>query len=610
MHSMPLLLSLSCALLPMTLAAQRPAAPASRTQAPIEYVLRFPAPETHYVEVSAAVPAEGRRAVELMMAVWTPGSYLVREFSRHVEELRARTHDGTPLSVEKTTKNRWRVVTGGAPLIVVTYRVYGREMTVRTNFISSAFALINGAPTFITDADGLSRPHDVRLELPAGWKGSRTALPPSPSGTAHRYRAPDFDTLVDSPIVAGSPAVYEFTVAGRSHVLANVNEGGIWDGSRSARDSETIVAAHAKFWGRVPYDRYVILNLITEAGGGLEHSNSTVLMTSRWRARTRRGYVSWLELVSHELFHAWNGKRLRPAELGPFDYERENYTPSLWIAEGFTEYYGDLLVRRAGLSTDAEYFDRLSTGIEELQGAPGRLVQPLGQASFDAWVKYYRPDENTPNSSVSYYTKGAIVAFLLDMEIRRATRGARTLDDLMRAAYAKYAGSRGYTQEEFRRLATEVAGVDLAPWFAKAVDSTEDLDYSAAFAWLGLRFRVDVPQPDQPQKAWLGAKTRTDGGRLIVTEVRRGTPAAQAGVNVDDEIIAIGDYRVRPDHWDARMEAYGPGQRVSLLVARREQLLRLEVTLGAEPRRSWRLEPDPGATPGQQQRLQAWLTGS
>ena len=593
----------------MTLAARHPAAADTRATHPIEYVLRFPAPQTHYVEVTATVPAAGRREIDLMMAVWTPGSYLVREFSRHVESAQARGEGGAVLPIEKTAKNRWRVATGGASAVVVTYRVYGREMSVRTNFIASDFALINGAATFLTDAGGLSRPHDVRLELPPAWKSSVTALPPSPAGGADRYRAPDYDTLVDSPIVAGNPAVYEFTVAGRPHVLANVGEGGIWDGPRSARDVETVAAQHAKFWTVVPYERYVILNLITEAGGGLEHANSTVLMTSRWRARTQRGYVSWLELVSHELFHAWNAKRLRPVELGPFDYERENYSPSLWIAEGFTEYYGDLLVRRAGLSTASEYLERLSAAIEELQAAPGRLVQPLGRASLDAWIRYYRPDENTPNSAVSYYTKGALVAFLLDMEIRRATDGNRSLDDVMRAAYERYAGARGYTQEEFRRLASEVAGVDLAPWFARAVDSTEDLDYAAALDWLGLRFRVDVPRPDQPEKAWLGAKTRTDAGRLIVTEVRRGTPAADAGLNVDDEIIALDEYRVRPEGWDARMEAYKAGDRVSLLVARRERLVRLDATLGAEPRRSWRLEADPGATPGQQQRLQAWLAG-
>jgi predicted metalloprotease with PDZ domain len=604
------LLSLLLLVLPMTLAAERPTPADARTKTPVEYVLRLAAPETHYMEITATVPADGRREIDLMMAVWTPGSYLVREFSRHVEAVEARAESGGALPVRKTAKNRWRVVTGGASAILVTYRVYGREMSVRTNFITSEFALINGAPTFLTDAEGLWRPHDVRLELPPGWTRTVTALPPSPAGGTHRYRAPDYDTLVDSPIVAGNPAVYEFTVAGRPHVLANVDEGGIWDGPRSARDVETVAAQHAKFWKTVPYDRYVILNLITEAGGGLEHANSTVLMTSRWRARTRRGHVSWLELVSHELFHAWNAKRLRPVELGPFDYERENYSPSLWIAEGFTEYYGDLLVRRAGLSTASEYLERLSSGIEELQAEPGRLVQPLGRASFDAWVKYYRPDENTPNSSVSYYTKGALAAFLLDMEIRRATTGRRSLDDVMRSAYAKYADARGYTQDEFRRLAGEVADVDLAPWFAKAVDSTDDLDYSAALEWLGLRFRADVPPPDQPEKAWLGAKTRNDGGRLVVTEVRRGTPAADAGVNVDDEIVAIGEYRVRPEGWDARMEAYRAGDRVALLVARRERLVRLDVTLGAEPRRAWRLEPDPGATPGQQQRLQAWLTGS
>ncbi len=323
--------------------------------------------------------------------------------------------------------------TGGAASVTVRYQVYGREMTVRTNFVEAEFALINGAPTFLTLADDPGpRPHEVTLALPAGWKTSMTGLP-AVAGSPHRYRAADFDTLVDSPIVAGNPAVYEFSVKGVPHFLVNVGEGGVWDGPRSAADVQKIVEAQAAFWGVVPYDKYVFINMITEASGGLEHKNSTVLMTSRWRTRSRRGYVDWLSLVSHELFHAWNVKRMRPVELGPFNYEQENYTKTLWVAEGLTNYYGDLLAARAGVITADEYFGELSGMIAELQTTPGRLAQPVEEASFDAWIRYYRPDENTPNTTISYYTKGGVIGFLLDLEIRRASGGSRSLDDVMRA---------------------------------------------------------------------------------------------------------------------------------------------------------------------------------
>lgn len=574
---------------------------------PIRYTVSFPAPQTHYVEVAASVPTAGRAAVELMMAVWTPGSYLVREFERHVEGVTAVDPAGRSLTVAKSQKNRWRVNAGGAASVTVTYRVYSREMGVRTNFVESEFALLNGAPTFMTLADSPPRPHEITIVPAPGWRRSMTGLPELPGG-GHRYRAPDFDTLVDSPILVGNPAVYEFVVDGRTHELVDQGEGGVFDGARAARDLEVLVREHRRMWGSLPFDKYLFINMITEGAGGLEHRNSTVLMTTRWTTRTRRAYLGWLELASHEYFHAWNVKRLRPVELGPFDYEHEVLTRSLWIAEGFTDYYGALAVRRAGLSTTDEYLEGLSNQIEALQTSPGRRVQSADLASLDAWIKYYRPDENSVNASISYYDKGAVIAFLLDAHIRRATDGARSLDDVLRAAFQKYSGPRGYTPEEFRAVAEQVAGASLEPFWTRAVEGTGELDYSEALDTFGLRFKtVEPARPERQAKAWLGAATRNDAGRLVVTQVQRDTPAFDAGINVDDEIIAVDDYRVRADRFDARLEQYHPGDRVSVLVARREQLLRLGVTFGAEPQQVWRLELAPGATASQQARLESWL---
>jgi predicted metalloprotease with PDZ domain len=583
--------------------AQTFASPAQQSAEPIRYTVSFPEPHTHYMEVSAIVPTGGRAAIELMMAVWTPGSYLVREYSRHVEDVMASTSAERALTVEKTDKNRWRVTTGGAPTVTVSYRVYGREMSVRTNWVEAGFALINGAPTFLTLADSPARPHEVILRPAAGWRRSFTGLP-SIGGGEHRYRAPDFDTLVDSPILLGNPAVYEFTVDGKPHYVVNEGESGIFDGARAARDFEAIVQEQRRFWGQLPYDKYVLLNLITEASGGLEHRNSTVLMTSRWATRTRRPYLSWLELGSHELFHVWNVKRLRPVELGPFDYENEVHTRSLWMAEGVTDYLAELLVHRAGLSAREEYLDSLSAKIEELQTTPGREVQSAELASFDAWIRYYRPDENSPNVSISYYTKGAVVAFLLDAKIRKATGGTKSLDDVMRAAYAKYSGPRGFTPDEFRRVAEEVSGTSLRAFWASAIEGTSELDYTDALETFGLRFRA---APGATGRPWLGVTTRNDSGRLLVSQVRRDTPAMAAGLNVDDEILAIDEFRVRADQLPTRLEQYSPGDKSTFLVARRDKLLRLEVTLGAEPPRAWRLEMNPAATDAQKARLSEWL---
>jgi predicted metalloprotease with PDZ domain len=573
---------------------------------PIRYTLSFPAPHTHYVEITASVPTGGRPQVEMMMAVWSPGSYLVREFERHVEAFTARGADGRTLNVERSRKNRWTVATGGAEGVTIGYRLYAREMGVRTNWVESRFAMLNGAPTFITLAESAPRAHEVTLALPPDWKQVLTGLPEVP-GRSHVFSAPDFDTLVDSPIVAGNPDVHEFTVDGKRHYLVNTPATDTFDGARAARDLERLVQEHRRMWGSLPYDKYLFLNMITEGGGGLEHKNSTMVMTNRWTTRTRKAYVAWLELVSHEFFHAWNVKRLRPVELGPFDYENEVYTRSLWIAEGFTDYYGELLVHRAGLSTRDEYLEALSNQIEALQTTPGRLVQSAELASYDAWIKYYRPDENAANTSISYYTKGAVIAFLLDAKIRKASDGARSLDDVMRAAYEKYSGAHGYTPDQFREVAEQVSKLDLRTFWDSVVEGTSELDYREALAALGLRFSPGGAGADRPGRAWLGMSTRNDGGRLVVTQVLRNTPGYEAGVNVDDEILAIDEYRVRADRLANRLEQYKSGDRVTLLVARREQLMRLPLTLGAEPSERWRVEVNPGADEAQKRRLASWL---
>jgi predicted metalloprotease with PDZ domain len=576
----------------------------SQSAEPICYTLRFPMPATHYVEVEAVVPTGGQASIELTMAVWTPGSYMVREYARHLEQVTAQTPDGQRLAIDKSRKNRWQIQTNGADPVHVAYRVYGREMSVRTNWVEADFALLNGAPTFLTLANAGGRPHEVQLLLPEGWKTSITGLPPAADGALHHYRAADFDTLVDSPILAGNPAIYAFEVEGMPHYLVNEGEGGVWDGPRSARDVERLVQAHRHMWGTLPYDRYVFLNLLTEAGGGLEHKNSTVLMASRWQTRSRRSYLDWLGLVSHEFFHVWNGKRLRPVELGPFDYENEVYTRSLWVVEGITSYYTELGVRRAGLCTNEEFLERLSRLIDRLQATPGRLVHALDMASYDAWIKFYRNDENSLNTTISYYTKGAVVALLLDAIVQQATAGTRCLDDVMRLAYGRYADTRGYTPEEFQATVQEVAGVDLTAWFHSALASTDELDYTPVLEWFGLRFATPGPVAT---KAWLGLSTRIDSGRLVVTQVPRHTPGWQSGINVDDELLGLDDYRVRPEQWETRLEQYRPGEQVSMLLARRDRLLRLNVTLGSEPPRRWKLEAHPEASEAQRARLTAWL---
>ncbi len=587
-------------------------------QEPLRYTVRFPQPHTHYVEVTAQAPA-GAPEVELYMAVWTPGSYLVREYARFVEDFRARDAQGRALRWEKTRKNRWKVQTGSAASIEVSYRVYAREMSVQGNWVDSSFAMLNGAPTFMTLTGGGKRRHEVRLELPAAWTKSISGMKEGPA--PHSWIAEDFDELADCPIYAGNAPIHEFTAAGKKHYLVNEGEGPWWDGPASARDVAKIVEVYARMFGGLPYEKYVFFNLLTGAGGGLEHRNSTWMNTSRWAygntqetppaapdpsaPRVRRPTrLGWLGLVSHEYFHLWNVKRLRPVELGPFDYENENYTRSLWLAEGVTSYYGPLALARAKLSTQQQLLQAMSQAIGQLQATPGRLVTPVEQASFDAWIGLYRTTENSSNTTISYYTKGQVIGLLLDAKIRKLTGGRRSLDDAMRLAYQRYGGAHGYTPQEFRAVCSEVAGEDLSEWFRRVLETTEELDYSEMLDWYGLRFR---PPQGRPQLVTGISTSANTPGRIVISGLRRGTPAYDAGFNVDDEILAVNGFRVRAEQWPSMLENFKPGTTVEVLIARRDQLMTLRLPLEARTPESWTLEVRPDASEEQKARLAAWV---
>jgi predicted metalloprotease with PDZ domain len=425
---------------------------------PITYTVKFSPPSRHVAEVEAVYPTEGRAALELMMPVWTPGFYRVEDYAGKVMDLAARTPDGQALNVEQTKKNRWSIRTAGGKKVLASYKLKCESRSVTTNWVGDDMAVLNGGATFLTLVENSRRPHDVKLELPANWKQPMTALDAAPDGKVNRYRAADYDTLVDSPIVLGNPEVHEFCVAGGKHLVVNIGDYAGWDGKRAADDLKKLVEAHCRMWGFLPFKRYLFLCVFRRGGGGLEHLNSTLLTSSSASMRSPGSYLTWLTFVSHEYFHAFNVKRLRPIELGPFNYEQAPRTASLWVAEGFTCYYDGLLTTRAGLGGPKDFLARLSGDIDRLQKTPGRMEQTLEEASLDVWTTSFS-GIGGGKTTVSYYVKGPIVAFLLDAKIRQATKDAKTLDDVMRLAYQRYSGAKGFTAEQFCRATEEVAGI-------------------------------------------------------------------------------------------------------------------------------------------------------
>jgi predicted metalloprotease with PDZ domain len=458
------------------------------------YVVRVADPASHFAEIEGTVPTGGKASIELMMPTWTPGFYRVEDYAGEVSGLTARSSSGKPLAISQPSrKNRWTVETGGSAEVRLRYRLHAEKRSVTTNWIGPELLVLNGAAAFITLLENERRPHEVTLVLPAAWKRASTALAGA-DGPWH-WRAADFDELVDSPIIAGDLDVHAFAIDGHSFELVDAGKPAEWDGARAARDLAHVVRANQAVWGDLPFERYVFLNIFRRGGGGLEHKSSTLLTSNAERAVTGSGYCRWLSFVAHEFVHAYNVKRLRPVELGPFDYESEPHTASLWIAEGLTTYLADLALARARLITQEEYLASVSSSIAELQREPGRLEQTLEQSSLEVWSNSLS-GINPSVATVSYYEKGAVVGFLLDARIRRATSGARSLDDLMRAAYRRYGGAHGFSPEEFRSLASEIAGTNLDEWFHRAEASTEELGYGEALAWFGLSWGSDNPASD------------------------------------------------------------------------------------------------------------------
>ncbi len=587
------------------------------TSTVVQFTLRFGAASSHYADVEAIYPTAGRSAVEVLMPVWTPGSYLVREYARNVEDVRASAPDGRHRPVTKVAKNRWRITVKDDDSVVLSYRVYGRERTVRTNFIDADHAVIVPAATFMGDVDALDRPYRLVVQPRAEWPDVAVALPRRRGwpGAGRVYVAEDFDALVDAPLVMGRLDRRPFTIRGVKHELVTLGGGDEWDAARAAADTERLARAVVQFWGgAMPYDRYLFLNVLNEGRGGLEHRASTLMMSSRWLTQSERDYARWRGLVTHEFFHAWNGKRLRPASLGPFDYDSENYVRTLWFVEGFTSYYDVLLRYRAGLMSAEDFLGELSQEIERLEATPGQRVQSLDDASYDAWIKAYRANENSTNSSVSYYNKGALLAWVLDARIRKSTVGKASLDTVMRRAYERFSGDRGYQRDDIVALVREVGGSRVADWLDEAARSAHVLDYRPALNWYGLRFKPADrwPTDDSPEsratrrkQAWLGIVAKPEGGRLFVGEVVRNSPAMAAGVNVEDELLGLGGFRI--SQWPDQVRRFEPGARLSLLVARRGALRSLTVTVGRRPRARWPLEPDPRASATTVARRRAWL---
>ncbi|MGI9067580.1 MAG: M61 family metallopeptidase [Pyrinomonadaceae bacterium] len=586
----------------------------SQAAAPqISFTVSMPKPHTHMLEVEvrikrrqgAAAPAEEL----LVMPVWTPGSYLVREFERHVQDFAATDNAGHALQWEKLNKNSWRVITKGLAEWRATYRVYANELSVRTNELNSDHAFWNNAALLMYLEGFTSAPSTLHILAPQPWKVA-TPLPVEP-GPKNTFRAENFDILYDSPVEVSNFKTLSFEVKGVPHRIVIDGEGN-YDPERMRIDVKKIVEASVELMGgEIPYRDYTFfLHLRANTGGGLEHLNSTALGFRRFNFKPETGYQGFLSLVAHEFFHLWNVKRIRPDALGPFDYTKENYTKLLWVAEGITSYYENIILRRAGLISEKDFLAAAAKAFQDLQNVPGRLVMSAEEASFDAWIKYYRPDDNSVNSQVSYYDKGAILGLLLDLEIRKESKGTKSLDDVMRYLYTEfYKKDRNYTPKDFQTISETMAGSSLEQFFAKYVRGREELDYNSALAAAGLRLDPTGGTSKPVEKAYLGADVAQEDDRLMVRRVYAGSPAYEQGLNTGDQIVALDNMRANKDFFDARIAEKRPGQLINLSIFRFDDLSMLAIKLGGRMPPAYLIVPVGNPSEEQKRIYQSWTGG-
>ncbi|MFM7483586.1 MAG: M61 family metallopeptidase [Burkholderiaceae bacterium] len=563
----------------------------------IHYAIRPHDLALHLFEVTLTITRPDPQGQVLSLPAWIPGSYMVREFARNIAQIRAEA-DGRKLKLTKLDKHTWRAARCSGELRVV-YQVYAWDLSVRVAHLDQTHGFFNGTSVFL-QVDGKQHlPHVVDIQPPEGeayaaWRVA-TSLPEL-KARRHRfgtYIAQDYDELIDHPVEMGEFTLVTFEAHDVPHEMAITGRVPNLDTDRLADDLQRIcehqIALFEPRSKRAPMSRYVFLTLAVGDGyGGLEHRASTALICARsdlpvqGQSAMSEGYRGFLGLCSHEYFHTWNVKRIKPAVFAPYDLTQENYTPLLWLFEGFTSYYDDLTLVRSGLIDRATYLGLLAKTINAVHKGSGRFKQSVAESSFDAWTKYYRQDENAPNAIVSYYQKGSLVALWFDLLIRSRTRGKRSLDDVMRALWRRYGRDfyqsghgEGVTDAEVEALFDEVTGLKLKPVFDHAVRGTKDLPLAEAFSGFAIQLQ------DRPSKASpsLGVRSRKAGNDCKLASVYEGSAAHHAGLSAGDSLVALDDLRITASNLDALLARYRVGDVVQLHAFRRDELMCFEVHL-------------------------------
>ena len=565
----------------------------------INYELRMPEPETHYFDVKMSINKVlsnskllDKEHILVKMPVWTPGSYLIREFAGNVQNFNATNENGKPLKSRKINKNTWEIEIEDAENIQIEYKVYANNLTVRTSFIDASHGYLNGASIFMFVPQLMHSPSELTVFPYKKWSTISTALPEISKNT---FAVRDFDTLVDSPIEIGNHDVLEFEAMGIPHKIAMYSSSPLtYDKEKLLDDYKKMVEAATSVVGESPLDHYLfIVHHQPGIGGGLEHLFSTTCHTFTTVYNSESSYKGFFGTLAHEYFHAWNVKRIRPVALGPFDYENENYTHMLWVAEGFTNFFEEIILKRAGIYTEEDVLKNHSNALGASENSTGAKVQAVTESSWDAWIKYYRPHENSANSTISYYVKGGMLAALLNAKIIVNTKGEKSLENVMQLLYFKYYKElgRGYTDQEFQKACEEIHGSDLDYFFENYVSGTQTPDFMQIYKGLG----IDVINANKDDNdPYLGL---TERGGTIYRISSDGT-AYHSGLSIGDEVISIdGNRDINFANALLKKEV---GQKINVTIRRFGVFHDFELELIKDPKRSYQLQKMENITPKQE----------
>ncbi len=586
---------------------------------PIHYTIRPADPHAHLFEVTLRLADPAADCQRLRLPTWIPGSYMIREFARHLEGVVARIGNRS-VTIHKEDKSTWvcgRLPAGSRAPLLLSYQVYAWDLSVRAAHLDASHGFFNGTSVFLAVVGREDQPCSVDILPPRGARYSRwrvattlpvegsaadAGAPPSPAGFG-RYRAADYDELIDHPVEMGEFVLAGFTTGGCRHDIAITGRTDV-DLVRLVRDLKPVcreqIALFEPRRQRAPVDRYLFLTMaVGEGYGGLEHRASTALLCSRndlphaGMKGLPEGYQTFLGLASHEYFHTWNVKRIKPARFQPYDLQQEAYTRLLWIFEGFTSYYDDLMLCRAGVIPPEAYLRSLQRAMRSVHGGPGRQRQSVAESSFDAWIKYYRQDENTPNAVVSYYAKGALVALCLDLTIRAMTRSKRSLDDVMRLMWQRHGkrpaaaavagqavAGEGLAEDGFPSLLQEATGLDLRRQIGRWAYGTAELPLAECLRPFGIVLRQE---PDGDAACWLGARTVARQGEVVIQSAHRDGPAALAGLSAGDRLVALDGLRCDETLLKTLLNRRRPGSTLRVHAFRRDELVETTLTLAAPP---------------------------